>query len=586
MDATTDFDLVIRNGLIHDGLGGAALAADVGIADNLIVSVGRNLPAGREEIDASSCIVTPGFVDPHTHYDGQAIWSPFLDLSSLHGVTTVVIGNCGVGFAPCHKEDQDLLVNTMEGVEDIPEVVMTEGLTWDWETFPEFLDALDARPRDIDVAAFLPHSALRVYVMGERGAKGEPATAEDRDNMAALTREAIAAGAVGVGSARNFIDRRADGEFVPTYRADEAELVSVCKGMGGRGLLQILLEMGNATDEQMQAQMEMIGDIAQKAETAVTFTLVQVNQHPDRWRQELAWADEQARRKGVTIRPQVFPRPTGMIIGHALSVTPFSLCPSYMAIADLPLPDKMRELRRPEVRERIIHETPTDPTLPLVRLGRSFDKTFPLSDPPNYEPAAETSISAIAAAKGVSPEALAYDLLLEEDGHAMLFVALANYANGSLDFLSEMMFHPQAVLGLGDGGAHCGMICDASFTTFLLTHWVRDRPQGKIDLARAVQMLTSTPAQLVGLNDRGVLAPGYKADLNVIDMTSLRLNRPEVRYDLPAGGRRLHQTANGYRAIIVGGKVIVRDDKRTNELPGRLVRGQQKSRALQSDEVA
>ena len=578
---TGPFDLVVRGGSVHDGLGGAAEVLDIGIRDGVIVALAPALPPGREEIDASSSIVTPGFIDVHTHYDGQAIWSRHMDPSSLHGVTTVVVGNCGVGFAPCRKQDQDLLVNTMEGVEDIPEVVMTAGLPWDWETFPQYLDALDSRARDIDVAAYVPHSALRVYVMGERGANRERATEQDIAEMAALTREAMAAGALGVASARNFMDRRADGQFIPTFGVAEEELVALAQAMDGRGILQILLDMGNVDDDEMRAQIALIGNVAQKARTPVTYTLTQVHGYPDRWRQELGWVDEEMREKGISIRPQVFPRPVGMIVGHALSVTPFSVCPTYMAMERLPLEERMRELRKPEVRERIIHEAPVDPTLPLVKLGRSFEKLFPLTDPPNYEPAPETSIAAMARARGIMPEALAYDLLLEQDGHATLYVAMANYAYGSLDYSLEMMAHPQAVIGLGDGGAHYGMICDASFPTFVLTHWVRDRNGERIALPRAVQMLTSAPARMMGFEDRGVIAIGRKADLNVIDLANLRLNRPEVRHDLPAGGRRLHQTARGYRAIIVSGQTIVRDDQRTGELPGRLVRGRQTQRVLE-----
>jgi N-acyl-D-aspartate/D-glutamate deacylase len=571
--ATTP-DLVIRGGLVADGLGGEPRAADIAICGGIITAVGAVAERGAREIDAAGLLVTPGFIDLHTHYDGQAIWSQRLNPSSSHGVTTVVMGNCGVGFAPCRPADRDLLVATMEGVEDIPEVVMAEGLTWEWETFPQFMDALEARRRDIDVAMFVPHSAVRVFVMGERGANREPATPQDLEQMAAIVREGVKAGALGFASSRASIDRRSDGALVPSFAAIAEEFIAAGNAVreAGGGLLQVIPELG-PSEHSMEAEFGVLAQVADAAGLPLTFTIAQGNLLPDRWRQVMALVkDINATSKG-RLHPQYFPRPIGIIASFDLTSNPFLHCPTYQALAHLPLTERIAELRKPEVRAAIIGEKPGEALMPLTALARDFDHTYALTDPPNYEPDPKTSISAIARQRGVSPEAVAYDLLLEKDGTAMLYVAAGNYADGSLELMFDFFGDPDAVMGLGDGGAHYGLICDSSYPTFVLSHWARDRQGRRISVGEAVRAMTSEPAKLAGLGDRGVIAPGYKADINVIDHAGLRLNAPAIHDDLPAGGRRLDQSARGYRWTLVAGEVISRDDAPTGALPGRLVRG-------------
>jgi N-acyl-D-amino-acid deacylase len=569
----TPHDLVIRGGLVVDGSGDEPFLADVAVKDGRIVSVGSVDGAGAEEIDATGRLVTPGFVDIHTHYDGQAIWSDRLNPSSSHGVTTVVVGNCGVGFAPCRPADHDLLIKVMEGVEDIPGVVMAAGLPWNWETFPEYLDALDAHPRDIDVAAYLPHSPLRVYAMGARGAKREAATAEDMAKMRTLAREAIEAGAIGFASSRQFIHRTKAGEQIPTFDADVAELEAIAKGLAdaGDGVVQVVL---NTPFESWDSELTRLRSVVHASGRPATFTLGASNTGPESvWKEALAMVDS-ANAAGDKITAQVFPRPIGMVTGHELTVNPFCLCPSYQAFSALPFEAKIAELRKPEMRTKILADEPADGH-PLAVIGRNWDWMFPFSDPPNYEPPLDTSVGAQARAKGVPPEEFAYDYLLGNDGKAMLYIALGNYQDGKLDAVLDMMNHPHTVVGLGDGGAHYGVICDASYPTFMLTYWTRDRQGERLSLASAVCALAFEPAQTLGLQDRGLIRVGYKADLNVIDYGRLALHAPDIKYDLPAGGRRLDQGATGYDATIVSGKVIRRGDVATGVLPGRLVRGSQ-----------
>jgi N-acyl-D-aspartate/D-glutamate deacylase len=567
------FDLVLRGGLVVDGGGGVPFVADVAIADGRIVEVGQVDGRGGEEIDATGKLVTPGFVDIHTHYDGQAIWSDTLNPSSSHGVTTVVVGNCGVGFAPCRADDHDLLIKVMEGVEDIPGVVMAEGLPWNWETFPEYLDALESRRRDIDVAAYLPHSPLRVYAMGARGANREPATKADLAVMRRLAREAIEAGAVGFASSRQFIHRTKAGAQIPTFDASVAELEAIAGGLAdaGDGVVQVVL---NTPFQSWDSELERLRQVVHASGRPATFTLGVSNTGPESvWLEALAQVDR-ANDAGDRITAQVFPRPIGMVTGHELTVNPFCLCPSYQALSGLAFEAKIAELRKPEIRDRIIAEKPADGH-PLAVIGRSWDWMFPFGDPPNYEPPLETSVSAQARAQGVTPEAFAYDYLLGNGGRAMLYVALGNYQDGKLDAVLGMMNHRHTVVGLGDGGAHYGVICDASYPTFMLTYWTRDRQGERLSLPEAVRALAFEPAQTLGLRDRGRIATGYKADLNVIDYDRLALHAPAIKFDLPAGGRRLDQGATGYAATIVSGQVIRRDDQPTGLLPGRLVRGSQ-----------
>jgi N-acyl-D-amino-acid deacylase len=569
-------DLVIRNGRIVDGIGSPIFDADIAITDGRIAAIGKIDGKGVEEIDAAGSIVTPGFVDVHTHYDGQAVWSSRFAPSSSHGVTTVVMGNCGVGFAPCRRDDHDVLVSVMEGVEDVPEVVMTKGLDWSWETFPEFLDVIDSRPHDIDFGVYLPHSPLRVYVMGERGARREVAQPEDLDRMKAVVRDALTAGALGFATSSISAHRTGEGEYIPSFQSGENEYLAIAEAINeqGTGVFQMVIDQRQAATA--PSFVPMLERISKAAGNTVTFTLTQMMDMPVNDYQDVLEAVVASNAKdGVTIRPQVFPRPMGMLLGHDLTLSPFSLCPSYAPLKDLPLAERVEALRKSEVREALLSELPDDPANPLFVIARDWDRLYPFRTPADYEPAATNSLAGLAASTGRTPEEVAYDLLLERDGNAMILATLTNYAEGSLDAVGTMMRHQDTVFALGDGGAHYGLICDASFPTFVLTHWTRDRGHDRIELVEAVRALTSVPANLVGLRDRGVLAPGYKADINIIDIDQLRLNMPYVTHDLPGGGRRLDQQADGYKATIVAGKVIQRDGAITGLLPGRLVRGEQ-----------
>lgn len=576
--ATTTFDLVIRGGLIVDGLDGEPYAGDVAVRDGVIAAVGSVPQRGARDIDATGLLVTPGFVDLHTHYDGQAIWSDRLNPSSAHGVTTAVMGNCGVGFAPCRPADHDVLVDVMAGVEDIPGVVMVDGLPWHWETFPEYLDALAARRLDIDVAAYLPHSPLRVYVMGQRGADREPATAEDLARMRALAKEAIEAGALGFASSRLATHRTEGGQQIPSFEAGDEEILEIARGVadGGGGLIQFVPDIPAGG---YQPVLQQVFDAAADTGLPVTFTLLVLNAGDPLWVEAMTMVEKANRESaagGPMITAQVFPRPIGLMIGLELTANPFVLYPSYQEIAGLPLAERVAQMRKPEVRERILSDKPGGALAnPLVYLAQAWDWIFPLGEDANYEPDRSQSIAARAKARGVSPMEEAYDRLLDDDGHAILLGAMANFENNSLDTVGDLMRREDVVLGLGDGGAHYGMICDSSFPTYLLAYWARDRATGRLSVAQAVRELTSVPARVAGLSDRGRIAVGYKADLNVIDHSALRLHKPVITYDLPAGGRRLDQTADGYVATVVSGEVIAERGVPTSARPGRLVRGRQ-----------
>ncbi|AFC56218.1 MULTISPECIES: N-acyl-D-amino-acid deacylase family protein [Mycobacterium] len=567
------YDLIIRNGTIVDGLGGEPYVGDVAVADNVIKAVGDvNGAAANREIDATGLLVTPGFVDLHTHYDGQSIWSERLTPSSAHGVTTVVMGNCGVGFAPCRQSDHDVLVDVMAGVEDIPGVVMTDGLPWTWETFPEYMDALDAGKRDIDVAAYLPHSPLRVYVMGQRGADREPATEDDLAKMRALAKEAIEAGALGFASSRLTIHKTESGSPIPSYDAAREEIEQIARGVvdGGGGLLQFVPDIPAGG---YQPVLQTVFDVAEDVGLPLTFTLVVANSGDPSWPDAITMI-EKANAAGGDITAQLLPRPIGLIIGLQLSANPFVLYPSYREIAHLPLAERVAEMRKPEVRARILADKPGQGH-PILYVAQMWDWIYPLGEDPDYEPDPSTSIGARARAKGVEPMEEAYDRLLDDDGKAMLLVATSNLQGNSLDTVGELLHRDDVVLGLGDGGAHYGMICDASYSTYFLTHWARDRKAGRFTVPEAVRELTSVPARIAGLSDRGRIAVGYKADLNVIDHAALRLHKPVITYDLPAGGRRLDQTADGYVATIVSGEIIAEYGVPTAARPGKLVRGRQ-----------
>lgn len=571
-----EYDLVIRGGIIVDGLGNAGVVADLAVKDGRIAAIGHVDGVGCQEIDARGRLVTPGFVDVHTHYDGQALWENRLAPSSNHGVTTAVMGNCGVGFAPCKPHQRDMLVAVMEGVEDVPEVVMTEGLPWNWETFPEYLDALDVRELDIDVAAQLPHSALRVFVMGERAADHEPPNADDLAAMRTLTAEAIRAGALGVSTSRNLMHRTKAGELAPSLFSEEDELKALAEGLRdvGDGVYQMIPRvMGPAADE-----FALMRRLAETSGRPLSYSLLQMPAgDPGEWRVSLdALAD--ARADGLPIRAQVAPRPVGMLYGLDLSFHPFSLHPSFRPLANRPLAEKVAAMRDPSFRARLLSEQPEDSNPVSLATVKAFRFAYPMGATPDYEPDLADRIDNRAEALGITAEEYAYDLLLEQDGRALLYQPGANYRDGNLDAVHTMLTHSGTVVGLADGGAHYGMICDASFPTFFLKRWAveADREQ-RIPVERAVAALTSEPADLVGLGDRGRLAIGAKADINIIDFEALGLHNPLVVQDLPAGGKRLRQAADGYDATIVSGVVTYRNGQHTGALPGRLVRG---SRAL------
>ena len=566
--------LVIRNGVIVDGSGGDPYEADLAVTGGTISAIGGSIPKGREEIDARGRLVTPGFVDVHTHYDAQVTWSDRLSPSSWNGATTVLLGNCGVGFAPCHADQHDLLINLMEGVEDIPEVVLAEGLPWNWHSFPDYLDAIASRAYDVDVAAQVPHAALRVYVMGERGANREPATEADRRRMAALTAEGLRAGALGFSTSRTLNHRAADGRSIPTLRAEEAELTAIAHAMreAGAGWLQIVSDFEDQTGE-----IGLFRRLARESTRPVTISLLQQHGRPDSWRTLMAEIDE-ANAEGYRITAQVRSRPTSVLLGFELSQNPFMGRPSYKAIAHLPFPQRLAELRKPEVRARILAES-------FEGSGRErrverWDRMFPFGDPPDYEPTPEKSIAARANREGRAPEEVAYDLLLERGGREMLYLPVTNYAGGNLDVVREMIAAPNTLIGLGDGGAHVGIMCDATATSYTLTHWTRDRGRGELfPVSWGIKRLAADNARAIGLDDRGVLAVGKKADINVLDYDRLRLRAPEVVYDLPAGGKRLVQRTDGFDATIVSGAVVYRDGEATGALPGRLVRGAKRGEA-------
>src|SRR6202046_4471542 len=517
------YDLIIRNGTIVDGLGGEPYVGDVAVADGVISAVGTvNGDAAEREIDATGLLVTPGFVDLHTHYDGQSIWSDRLTPSSAHGVTTVVMGNCGVGFAPCRQEDHDVLVDVMAGVEDIPGVVMTDGLPWNWETFPEYMKALESGERDIDVAAYLPHSPLRVYVMGQRGAAREPATADELAAMRELAKEAIEIGALGFASSRLTIHKTESGSPIPSYDAAREEIEEIAKGVvdAGGGLLQFVPDIPAGG---YPPGLQTVFDVAEDVGLPVTFTLVVGNAGDPTWPDAITMI-EKANAAGGDVTAQLLPRPIGLIIGLQLTANPFVLYPSYREIAHLPLSERVSEMRKPEVRARILADKP-GVGHPILYVAQMWDWIYPLDDSPNYEPTPSDSIGTRSRAKGVNPMEEAYDRLLDDDGRAMLLVATSNLENHSLDTVGNLLQRDDVVLGLGDGGAHYGMICDASYSTYFLAHWARDRKSGRFEVSEAVRRLTSVPARVAGLGDRGRIAVGYKADLNVIDPAAARGGR-------------------------------------------------------------
>ena len=575
-------DLVIRNALIVDGSGAPARHGDVAIQGEHLVEVGGKVGPGHREINADGLLLAPGWVDVHTHYDGQATWDPYLTPSCWHGVTTAVMGNCGVGFAPVAPARRDWLIGLMEGVEDIPGSALAAGIKWEWESFPEYLDALGRSTRALDIAAQVPHAAVRAYVMGERGANNQAASAEERAAMAAIVQAGIAAGAVGFTTSRTVLHRAIDGEVVPGTTADALELTTIARAMGvaGGGVFEVASDLAPETSE--LAWMDAVID---EAGCKVTYACVQNNEDPSQWQRLLDYAA----RRGHGMYPQVAIRPPGMLM--CLEGThPFTGRPSYLALAHLPLAARVAEMRKSEVRARILAEAGPRPSR-LLRLlfieGKAmhstiadYDRVFVLGNPPEYEPGPERSMNALGARAGCSPEAAAYDHLLTAEGKAFLYAPLFNYHAGHYDDARTMMLHPNTVLGISDGGAHCSMICDASAPTYLLAHFVRDRSRGpRIGLEQAVRMQTRDTAELYGFFDRGLIAPGLRADLNLIDFERLALPVPAMVYDLPANGQRLIQRASGYHTTLLRGQVTFEAGEATGALPGQLVRGRQAARA-------
>src|SRR5882724_1150107 len=566
-------DLVIRGGNIADGSGGEMFEGDVAISGGRITEVGKVLGRGKEEIDARGKLVTPGFVDIHTHYDGQVTWSQEITPSSQNGVTTAVMGNCGVGFAPCRPTDHRRLIELMEGVEDIPEPVLSAGIPWAWESFPDYMEWLSKRSFDMDVGAQLPHAALRVYVMGDRGARRDPSTPEDNKAMAALAADSVRAGALGFSTSRTLNHRTSTGDFTPTLKAGEDELTAIAAAMHaqGRSVLQFVLDLSTINED-----LPMMLRVAENTRIPVTFSITQNDKAPERWRQTFDTIAE-ASKRGLSITAQIAARPVGLMLGLELSRNPFQTHPSYKAIAHLPLAERVARLRQPELRAAILSEHATTTDDPLF-FRPNYDKMYLLCNPPDYEQSPENTLGAQARRQGQQPEALAYDAMLTDEGRGMLYVPFLNYADGNLDSTRAMLSHPNSVPGLSDGGAHCGIICDASFPTYLLTHWTRDRTRGeKLSIPFVVAAQSRKTALSVGLYDRGVIATGYKGDVNVIDYDGLHLHPPKVHYDLPVGGRRLLQQVDGYDATIVSGVVTQRGGAATGARPGRLVRGAQGS---------
>ncbi|HTR87730.1 MAG TPA: amidohydrolase family protein [Reyranella sp.] len=563
------FDLVIRNGTVIDGSGQPRKVADVAVQDGKIAAVGSKLGLAKREIEADGLIVTPGFVDIHTHYDGQATWDPFLTPSSWHGVTTTVFGNCGVGFAPVRRGQSEYLINLMEGVEDIPGTVLSEGVKFDWESFGDYLDALGSMTRAVDVAAQLPHGALRFYVMGERGANhAETPNQGEREEMTRLVAEALNAGAVGVTTSRTTKHKARDGRFTPSLSAREAELFALAEGMRrtGKGVLEVNSDFGPGEFEALDAAAKLAG-------RPLSVLLVQVDASPNLWRETLDQVNE-VRRAGREANAQVGSRPIGVILGLETTVHPFAAHPVWRELRDLSPAERYGRLAADaDLRRRL---TAPREGGPAAYMGESFHKMFPIGERPDYEPEASRSIAATAQRTGRTPQEVALEAIMADGGKGLLMLPFENYAYGSLDVVHEMLTDPGTVLGVADGGAHVGVICDASSPTSLMTLWGRDRKRGpKLGLEFLIAKQTRGTAEAYGLRDRGLLAPGHKADINVIDFNALSLKRPEVIYDLPAGGRRLIQRATGYRHTFNAGIETVRDDELTGERPGRLVRGAQ-----------
>ena len=567
-------DLVIRGGTVIDGSGQPGQLMDVAIDGVEISAVGLNIGDGREEIDATGLIVTPGWVDIHGHYDGQVTWDPYLTPAGWNGVTTIVFGNCGVGFAPVKPGQHDFLIQLMEGVEDIPGSALTEGIRWDWETFPEYLDALEKNNYAIDIGTQVPHGAVRTYVMGEEGAADNDASTEQIAAMADIVKQSLVAGALGFSTSRTKLHRAKNGDFVPGTQAASEEMLGIGRVLGeaGHGVFQM------ASDYiPEEYELGWMKQLSRETGRRVLYSVVQSAGDPDQFRRLLR-ASEEAAKEGALISPQIAPRPAGLLLGFESTVHPFILHKDYQALEQLSPAEKRQALADPAVRQAILSNPPDyerfDGVIAIILAG--FAQMYPLGNIPDYEPAPEHSIAAIAARKGCSPQEVLYDVMISSAGDDLIYLPLFGYVDNDLDATAEQMRHPNSIYGLADGGAHCGVVSDASIPTFLLTHWARDRSRGeRIPIEELVHNQTSVTAKCYGLDDRGVIAPGMKADINVIDLENLQIHGPRIAYDLPANGKRYLQDISGYHSTICSGEVIYRNGKATGNLPGKLVRGPQ-----------
>ena len=568
------YDLIIRNGLIFDGNGGLPFKGDIGIKGENIDDIGELRGKAKRVIDARDHIVTPGFVDIHTHYDGQVTWDPLLIPSNYHGVTTAIMGNCGVGFAPCLPKKRDWLIGLMEGVEDIPGAALSEGIKWNWESFPEFMDAVEEIPRAINVGLQIPHGAVRAYVMGERAENLELANEKDIALMANIVEEALISGAMGFTTSRTFKHRDKQGKHTPTFEADAAELHGIARSISkvDKGVIQLISDF-----YEFDYEFNLIKEMAEISGRPLSLTIEQDDRHPDIWINLLKSISKEAE-KGLKIKGQVPPRPTGILQGLTATLNPFLLHKAFSEIIELPLEQKVKRLNDHNFRKRLIDEQPiynedSDASKLVTFLLTSFDKMFDIGDPPNYEPDPSESIAAIAKKNKKNPKEVVLDKMIQKEGKALLYFPLFNYSKGDLEDVRYMLTHDHTTFGLGDAGAHSGVLCDASFPTTLLTHWTRDRKRGKkLPLEWIIMKQTKKNAEWVGLFDRGVLEKGKKADINIIDYENLSLRHPEIVYDLPGSNKRLIQKTTGYKYTIVSGDVAFCNGQSTGSMPGKLLR--------------
>ena len=563
------FDLIIKNGSIYDGKGSEPYKADLAISNETIVEIGDIKGEAKKVIDAEGKIVTPGFVDIHTHYDGQVTWDPYLRPSTYHGVTTVVMGNCGVGFSPCKPDQRDWLIGLMEGVEDIPGTALHEGIDWEWESFPEYLDALEKKPLAIDVGTQIPHGAVRAYVMGERGINHEEASQEEIDAMKEIVQEAIKAGAYGFSTSRTEKHNDVNGNLTPSITAHKNELVEIAKSLGeiNKGVLQ-----GISDFYDFDSEFDIFKAMSKQSGRPISITVEQQDARPEWWEQLLDGIED-AQSEGINMYGQVPPRATGILMGLTATLNPFRFHPAYIEIADLALEERVEIMSNDEFKEKLLNDNAVSINPLVDEIVNSYSKMFKLGEPANYEPDPEISFESLANSSNMTAQEIAYDAMLEKDGRALIYHPLFNYQTGDLSLVEKMLKHPYTISGLGDAGAHCGAISDASFPTTLVQHWSRDRSRGsKLPLETVIKMQTSETANLLGIKDRGVLEKGYKADINIIDYEGLTLHEPEIINDLPAGGRRLVQKASGYDYTIVSGEVAFIKGEATGALNGRLIR--------------